>query len=91
MQLADVRRVFAYIGKATYDADPLFVGNFKEFRIYNSPLNPLAILLNNQMGPDSYSGTGSCFNDAGQQCRQHPNDRRSSELELNGRHYGVRL
>ena len=55
MQLTGVHRAFAYIGKAVYPNDPLLSGSFQEFRIYNTPLNLIAVILSSQMGPDSFS------------------------------------
>ena len=55
MLLSDVHRAYALIGKAVYPNDPLFDGFIDEFRIYNTPLNLVAVTLNAQLGPDNYS------------------------------------
>lgn len=52
--LANVARVYAYLGRATYPEDPYLQGQIDEFRIYNAPLGELDIFFNMQMGPDRY-------------------------------------
>ena len=52
--LANVARVYAYLGRATYEVDPYLQGQIDEFRIYNTPLEEMDIFFNMQMGPDRY-------------------------------------
>lgn len=51
--LADLRNIFAYIGKSTYTWDPLLNGSVDEFRIYNIPLNATMVQASYQAGPNS--------------------------------------
>ncbi len=50
--LSGVAQVHAYIGNATYDADPELDGNVNEFRIYDRALSDSEIMASFQAGPD---------------------------------------
>ncbi|UCE49508.1 MAG: discoidin domain-containing protein, partial [Phycisphaerales bacterium] len=52
MILANVARVFAYIGDATYTSDPYFNGTVDEFRIYGAALTAQEAQANFLAGPD---------------------------------------
>jgi hypothetical protein len=53
VKLSDIGTEHLYLGKSSYKNDNLMKGAIDEFRIYNSPLSVLQILLNYQTGPDS--------------------------------------
>jgi hypothetical protein len=53
VKLSDIGTEHLYLGKSSYNSDGLLKGAIDEFRIYNSPLTDLQILLNYQTGPDS--------------------------------------
>ena len=54
VKLSDIGTGHLYLGKSSYNSDRLMRGAIDEFRIYNSALSDLQILLDYQMGPDNY-------------------------------------
>jgi hypothetical protein len=54
VKLSDIGTEHLYLGKSSYKNDNLMKGTIDEFRIYNSALSDLQILLNYQLGPDNY-------------------------------------
>jgi hypothetical protein len=52
MILANVARTFAYIGDATYTADPYFNGTVDEFRIHDAALTTQEVQASYAAGPD---------------------------------------
>ena len=52
VKLSDIGTQHLYLGKSSYNSDRPMKGAIREFRIYDSPLSELQILLNSQVGPD---------------------------------------
>jgi len=52
VKLSDIGTQHLYLGKSSYNSDRPMKGAVSEFRIYNSPLSQMQILLNSQIGPD---------------------------------------
>lgn len=53
VKLSDIGTEHLYLGKSSYDSDPLFKGSITEFRIYDAPLSEKQIQLNSKQGPDA--------------------------------------
>ena len=54
VKLSDIGTGHLYLGKSSYNSDRPMRGAIDEFRIFNSVLSDLQILLDYQMGPDNY-------------------------------------
>jgi len=52
VKLSDIGTGHLYLGKSSYNSDRPMKGSISEFRIYDSPLSAMQILLNSQLGPD---------------------------------------
>jgi alpha-N-arabinofuranosidase len=50
--LSSINNVFSYLGKSTYNGDPLLKGSIDEFRISDSVLTPQEIAEHYSAGPD---------------------------------------
>ena len=53
MELTDVAKAYAYLGKSLYSLDAFLHGSIDEFRIYDSVLTDEEIALNYAYGPDA--------------------------------------
>jgi len=53
VKLSDIGTQHLYLGKSSYNSDRPLRGTIDEFRIYNSTLSDLQVLLNSQIGPDT--------------------------------------
>jgi hypothetical protein len=51
--LTNVYNVHSWLGRSLYNADAPFTGSIDEFRIYNEPLGPLKVYVNNVAGPNT--------------------------------------
>ena len=49
--LANVYNVHSWLGRSLYNGDASYAGTISEFRIYNAPLGPLQIAVDNAAGP----------------------------------------
>jgi hypothetical protein len=51
--LTNVVNKFSWLGRSLYNGDAPYNGSIDEFRIYDAPLTPLQVYVNNQAGPDT--------------------------------------
>jgi hypothetical protein len=51
--LTNVYNVYSFLGRSLYNGDGSYTGSLDEFRIFNSPLGPLQVAVDNVVGPDT--------------------------------------
>jgi Concanavalin A-like lectin/glucanases superfamily/Bacterial Ig-like domain (group 2)/Immunoglobulin I-set domain len=61
IDIADVNNLNSWLGRSMFDGDAGMKGSIDEFRIWNGPLTPLQIAVNDGLGPNNVSTNAGAF------------------------------
>ncbi len=61
IDIANVNNVNSWLGRSLFDGDAGLKGSIDEFRIWNGPLTPLQIAVNDGLGPNTVNTNAGAF------------------------------